>query len=110
MKYSFVALVCAVCVVSASSFGASAAGAPIIVMPDQAKYGPAPKPYPADARMAVLSGDPNKSGDQYTVRLKLPSGTKIDAHTHGDTEDVTVIKSPLTTSLSIRIGGPITVA
>lgn len=41
--------------------------------------------------MAVLSGDPSKTGSQYTVRLKVPDGVKILPHTHGDTENVTVI-------------------
>lgn len=74
---------------------ATAAGAPTIVMPGQAKYGPAPKPYPAESMMAVLSGDPSKAGSQYTVRLKLPDGVKIAPHQHGDTENVTVISGTL---------------
>jgi quercetin dioxygenase-like cupin family protein len=95
MKYPLLSLFCALFVVSAGCIGAGAATGPTIVMADQVKYGPAPKPYPAAASMAVLSGDPNKAGDQYTVRLKLPSGTQIDAHTHGDTENVTVISGTL---------------
>jgi quercetin dioxygenase-like cupin family protein len=74
---------------------ATAAGAPTIVMADQAKYGPAPKPYPAEAMMAVLSGDPSQAGSQYTVRLKLPDGVKIAPHTHGDMENVTVLSGTL---------------
>ena len=45
--------------------------------------------------MAVLSGDPSKAGSQYTVRLKLPDAARIGAHTHGDTEDVTVVSGTL---------------
>jgi quercetin dioxygenase-like cupin family protein len=77
------------------SLTAMAAGGPTIVMADQAKYAPAPKPYPAQAKIAVLSGDPAKAGSQYTVRLELPSGTKIAPHTHGDEENVTVISGTL---------------
>jgi 3-hydroxypropanoate dehydrogenase len=68
---------------------------PTIVLADQAKYGAAPSPYPAGAEMAVLSGDPSKAGSQYTVRLRLPDGAKINAHTHGDIENVTVLSGTL---------------
>jgi quercetin dioxygenase-like cupin family protein len=68
---------------------------PTIVLADQAKYGPAPAGYPATATMALLSGDPSKAGSQYTVRLKLPDGVKIAAHTHGDIENVTVLSGTL---------------
>lgn len=95
MKYLLVALFASACTFAAGSLDASAAGAPTIVMAGQAKYGPAPKPYPAKAMMAVLSGDPSKAGSQYTVRLKLPDGAKIAPHTHGDTENVTVISGTL---------------
>ena len=74
---------------------ATAAGAPTIVLQGQAKYGPAPKPYPSESMMAVLSGDPSKAGSQYTVRLKLPDGVRIAPHQHGDTENVTVISGTL---------------
>jgi quercetin dioxygenase-like cupin family protein len=68
-----------------------AADSPTIVLSDQVKFGPAPAPYPAEAQMALLAGDPSKAGSQYTVRLKLPAGVKIGPHTHGDVENVTVL-------------------
>lgn len=68
-----------------------AADAPTIVLPNQAKFAPAPAPYPAGAMMAVMSGDPSKAGSEYTARLMLPDGLKIAPHTHGDTENVTVL-------------------
>jgi quercetin dioxygenase-like cupin family protein len=74
---------------------AQTSAGPTIVLADQAKYGPAPAGYPASAMMAVLSGDPSKAGSQYTVRLKLPDGAKIAAHTHGDIENVTVLSGTL---------------
>lgn len=82
-------------VFSALVLVAQAAGEPTIVLPNQEKYAPAPAPYPAGAQMAVLSGDPSKAGSQYAVRLKLPDGARIGAHTHGDTEDVTVVSGTL---------------
>ncbi len=81
--------------VSSVALAARAADAPTIVLANQEKYGPAPAPYPAGSQMAVLSGDPSKAGSQYTVRLKLPDGARIGAHTHGDTEDVTVVSGTL---------------
>lgn len=42
------------------------------------------------AQVAVLSGDPMKSGP-YVFRLKLPANTKFPSHYHADTEKVTVI-------------------
>ena len=91
----YVAMFSFVGTVAASASMASAAGEPTIVMADGATFGAAPKPYPADTKMAVLSGDPTKPGARYTVRLKIPDGTKLPAHTHGDREDVTVISGTL---------------
>ena len=54
------------------------------------KWGPAPAVFPAGARMAVLQGDPGKSGP-FTVRLEFPKGYKIPPHTHPTDENVTVI-------------------
>ena len=75
--------------------GAQTSAGPTIVLADQAKYAPAPAPYPPGAMLAVLSGDPSKAGSQYTVRLKLPDGAKIGAHTHGDIENVSVLSGTL---------------
>jgi quercetin dioxygenase-like cupin family protein len=92
---TLLALFTAVLILASGAINATAAGAPTIVMADQAKYGPAPKPFPAEAMMAVLSGDPSKAGSQYAVRLKLPDGVKLAPHTHGDMENVTVISGTL---------------
>lgn len=54
------------------------------------QWGPAPAVFPAGAEMAVLQGDPSKA-DEFTVRLRMPSGYKIPPHTHPTTENVTVI-------------------
>jgi hypothetical protein len=39
--------------------------------PNEAKWGPAPPVLPKGVQIAVLSGDPTKSGP-FVVRLKLP--------------------------------------
>jgi quercetin dioxygenase-like cupin family protein len=95
MKNLLKTLVAFGCLCSFAGLAATAADAPTIVMADQAKYAPAPAPYPSGSMMAVLSGDPATTGSQYTVRLKLTDGTKIAPHTHGDTENVTVLSGTL---------------
>jgi anti-sigma factor ChrR (cupin superfamily) len=54
------------------------------------KWGPAPNVFPPGAKIAVVSGDPFKD-DLYVVRLKMPAGYKIPAHSHPTSEYVTVI-------------------
>lgn len=95
MKIAYVTLFSLVGTLAVHASMATAAGEPTIVMADGATFGVAPKPYPAETKMAVLSGDPAKAGARYTVRLKIPDGTRLPAHTHGDSEDVTVISGTL---------------
>ncbi len=57
-------------------------------------WGPAPAVFPAGSRMAVLQGDPGKAGE-FTVRLEMPDGYRIAAHSHPSDEFVTVIEGTL---------------
>ncbi len=50
----------------------------------------APAAYAPGALLAVVKGDPTKEG-QYVVRLKVPAGYRIAAHTHPNDENVTVL-------------------
>ena len=50
----------------------------------------APAAYAAGAQFAVIKGDPTKEG-MYVVRLKVPAGFKIAAHSHPNDENVTVL-------------------
>jgi quercetin dioxygenase-like cupin family protein len=50
----------------------------------------APAAYAAGAQFSVIKGDPTKEG-MYVVRLKVPAGFKIPAHTHPNDENVTVL-------------------
>ena len=61
-----------------------------IVTPADIQWGDAPAGLPPGAKLAVLDGDPNKSGS-FTVRLKTPAGYKIPPHTHPTAERVTGI-------------------
>jgi quercetin dioxygenase-like cupin family protein len=54
------------------------------------KWGPAPPVLPKGAQMAVLAGDPSKTG-MFVVRLKFPAGYQVPAHHHPTSEYVTVI-------------------
>src|SRR6185503_13387047 len=67
--------------VALSPFAASADDAHVVVGPDKLSWGPAPPSVPKGAQVAVLSGDPGKSG-LYALRLKVPAGYKVPAHTH----------------------------
>jgi quercetin dioxygenase-like cupin family protein len=95
----FSALWISVLVIVSAAAIARAADAPTIVLPGQGTYAQAPNPYPAGTMAAVLAGDPMKAGSMYTVRLKLPANAKIPPHTHGDTENVTVISGTLMVGL-----------
>src|SRR5688572_27028215 len=57
----------------------------------------APAAYAKGAQLAVIKGDPTKEG-MYVVRLKVPAGFSIAAHTHPNDENVTVLSG------SINIG------
>jgi quercetin dioxygenase-like cupin family protein len=58
--------------------------------PDKLQWGPAPQVLPAGSQLAVVEGDPTKSGP-YTMRLKMPAGYKIAPHHHARREHVTVM-------------------
>jgi hypothetical protein len=49
-----------------------------------------PAVYAPGAQLAVIKGDPTKEG-MYVVRLKVPAGFKIPAHTNPNDENVTVL-------------------
>ena len=65
-----------------------------IAQPDQLTWGPAPAVLPAGAKLAVLEGDPTKSG-AYTMRLLMPDGYRIPPHFHAGAEHVTVVTGAL---------------
>ncbi len=55
------------------------------------KWGPAPPVFPKGARMAVVSGDPGKTGE-FVIQLSMPSGYKISPHFHPTDETVQIKK------------------
>ena len=54
------------------------------------KWGPGPDFLPAHARLAVMQGDPGKSG-LFTIRLRLPNGYAVKSHSHPTDEQITVL-------------------
>jgi len=80
--------------VALSPFVASADDAHVVVGPDKLSWGPAPPSVPKGAQVAVLSGDPGKSG-LYALRLKVPAGYKVPAHTHPTDENITVLSGSI---------------
>src|SRR5262245_22818087 len=63
----------------------------VLVRADDIKWGQAPPALPSGAKLAVLTGDPSKSG-LYVIRVQLPDGYKVPPHWHPTDENVTVIK------------------
>ena len=60
----------------------------------QIKFTGAPNMLPPGAQWFVLSGDPTKDGP-FTIRLRLPAGYQIPAHSHPTTEALTVLSGKL---------------
>lgn len=58
--------------------------------PDEMKWGTQGGLALAGMEQVVLVGDPAKPGP-YTLRLKFPAGYKLEAHTHPDYREVTVL-------------------
>ena len=72
---------------------AEAAPAHVMLTPGAIKWQPFP-PGGAGAKLAVLSGDPEKSGP-FVIRIRQPAGSKIPPHWHPKDEHVTVIKGTM---------------
>jgi hypothetical protein len=67
----------------------SAPDQPVVMTTGTVEWHPDPPGLPAGAEFAVLEGDP--FGGPFTLRLRLPAGYRIPAHTHPLIENVTVI-------------------
>jgi len=61
---------------------------------NSSQWGPAPPMLPAGAQIAVLAGDPTRTGS-YVVRLKFPANYTIPAHSHPTNENVVVVSGDL---------------
>jgi quercetin dioxygenase-like cupin family protein len=61
-----------------------------VITPDAVKWGPAPPFMPPGSQLAIMRGDPTKSG-LFIIRGKLPDGYTIPPHWHSTDENVTVL-------------------
>jgi len=64
------------------------------VTPIDLKWGPPCPCLAPGVPAAIVTGDPTKEG-LYVIRLKIPAGYKIPAHTHPQDEHLTVISGSL---------------
>lgn len=71
------------------------------VNPAGLKWGRAPDGLPKGARLAVLSGDPNKEG-MFTIRLRFPAGYAVQPHWHPADELVTVIAGQMSLGMGSK--------
>ncbi len=77
----------------------------IILAPDELQWKAGPPALPG-AKIAVLEGDPAKRGF-FVMRIKLPSGTKIQPHVHMKRERVTVISGKFNLAMGDKPENPI---
>jgi quercetin dioxygenase-like cupin family protein len=66
------------------------------------RWGAPPPVFPRGARMAVVSGDPNKSGP-FTVQLRMPDGYRIAPHFHPTDEHVAVKSGTFLVGMGDRV-------
>src|SRR5262245_44970561 len=64
-----------------------------LISPDKIEWKDASM-LPAGAKLAILEGDPAKEG-MFVMRLKVPAGFHIPAHTHPTPERVTVLQGTM---------------
>ena len=84
-----------VAAVAEDSAGSSAPQVQVFDSPKDVKWGQAPPMLPKGAQIAVLDGNPMKADVPFTLRLKMPDGYKVPAHSHPTDENVTVLMGTL---------------
>jgi hypothetical protein len=75
----------------------------VMLTPNEIKWGPAPAALPPGAQVAILEGDPSKSGRPFTLRLKTPDGYKIPPHWHPTDENVTILEGALVMGMGDKV-------
>ncbi|HTI45848.1 MAG TPA: cupin domain-containing protein [Casimicrobiaceae bacterium] len=102
----------------ACGIGVALAAAPMdtetFVSAKDIEWQPAPPSLPPGAKIAVLHGDPGKSGP-FVLRLMTPAGYKVAPHWHSQDEALTVISGTLyigmgdryepSTARGLQVGG-----
>ena len=88
----------------------AAIAAPLMMNATEAAFGPPLAGLPAGASVAVLEGDPRRADVEYTLRVRLPAGTRMGAHAHPTHERMVVLSGTVSvragaTSKEMRPGG-----
>jgi uncharacterized RmlC-like cupin family protein len=63
----------------------------IQITPAKIEWIAGPLGTPRGTMAAVLEGDPRAEGMMFTMRLKLPAGSRLQPHFHSENERVTVL-------------------
>ena len=65
----------------------------VMLRPEEIKWETPPPStlLPPWLKVAILQGDPTKSGEHYTMRILHPDGTKVPPHWHPTDENLVVI-------------------
>lgn len=80
----------------------AAPSAHVMITPAAVKWGDPPAVLPAGAKVAVLAGDPSKTGE-FVMRLQLPAGYHIAPHWHPTDELVTVVSGTLALGMGDKL-------
>lgn len=78
---------------------------PVALNPGEIKWTAAPPDLPRGIQMAVLHGDPTKTGN-FTVRFKMPDGYTIPGHWHSRDEQLTIISGTLDLHMGDSLNAP----
>jgi quercetin dioxygenase-like cupin family protein len=81
---------------------AVAAPTPTIVTIQSAKWQQGTGAF-KDVQIAPIVGDPTASGAYYAYLIKIPDGVRVAPHSHGMTENVTVLSGTLMVGLGDTI-------
>ena len=73
-----------------------------VYVPEKVKWRKGPDSLPSGAEIAVLEGDPSKTGP-FVFRVKVPDGYTIPPHTYPKAERVTVIAGTFHIAMSEKI-------
>jgi quercetin dioxygenase-like cupin family protein len=73
-----------------------------VIPPRELHWGPSTLP---GAQIAVLSGDPDKPGKPFVIRIKTKDGTKIPPHWHPTDEHITVLQGHFAVGVGERFEG-----
>src|SRR5215218_9792300 len=71
------------------SKSATSPGNHVVRSPDNLEW--TPLPGAPGAKMAVVSGDPDKPGAPFVIRILNPDGAKVPPHWHPTDEHITVL-------------------